>query len=260
MVKPTKLLGLLSIIILSGLLGAAVFGNVSYKNMWHPIPVAFTNHDLAGVSLEASVYGGNSLSGWWEKGSGTLIKLWDNKNDGPIFRTIVHGNNAFDSIVLMHGGEKFAVVNVLDNFYILHRIPRALGKEYLEHWRIPARGLAVPPDESGLFVYTGNSEENMSVVKYGWDKKILTSINFPYISGVLEQATFFANGNKLAFKQAGAGDQPTILYIWDLQKNSVLQFSGKDKTEIGRNIYQNLYSNSDGHLYIENGNKNILIQ
>lgn len=258
--KSVKLLGFVGIIILSGALGATIFGYVAYKNMWHPVPVAFTNQNLTGVSLEASVYEGNALSSWWEKGNGTLIKLWDNKNDSPVFRTIVHGNNAFDSITLMHSGEKFAVVNVLNNFYILHRIPRAMGKEYLEHWLIPAHGLAVAPDESGLFVYTAEMEKDVTITKYGWDKKIVTSINFPYISGVLEQPTFFANGNKLAFKQGGAGEQPMILYIWDLQKNTVEQFSGNDKTEIGKYMYQDLYSDSDGHLYIYNDSKKILVQ
>ena len=83
---------------------------------------------------------------------------------------------------------------------------------------------------------------------------------FPLTTGQLVQPTFFAHDQKLAFKQTGDPVNPTILYIWDLDKNIINQISSEETTDVGKNLDGVLYSGQDGHLYLQKEKKLILVQ
>lgn len=221
------------LIIVGAIAGIAVFSFVVAKTLWFP-NVTITQDGKTGVEMNAYSY-----SSWlWNKERTTKIVIFDRKNDGPRFEIKLNG--LIDGLRLVHSGEDYAVIAVRasewtsdDRIYILHRVPKADGKERLEYKDIPGKIFAVAPDEKSYF-YTYPSQHSTAIVRRDWAGNDLAKIDIPegYESPAEDpvfftaEPAFFSNQGKLALSitkfddYRGHRNVDTSLIIWNLPDNA----------------------------------------
>lgn len=231
MKKVLNWIKIIFLIILGAAIGVLVFSFVVAKTLWFP-NVTITQDGKAGVDMYAYSY-----SPWlWNKGRITKINIFDRKNDGSKFEIKLNG--LIDSLRLVHSGEDFTVIAVRasewtsdDRIYILHRVPKANGKESLEYKDVPGKIFAVAPDEKSYF-YAYPSQHSTAIVRRDWEGNDLAKIDIPegYESPAEDpifftaEPSFFSNYNKLALSITKFDDYrrnvDTSLIIWNLPDNT----------------------------------------
>ena len=266
MKKIPKWIKIAALITAGAVAGAVIFSFVAAKTLWFP-NITTTQDGKTGVEMYAYSY-----SPWlWNQERITKIVIFDRKNDGPRFEIKLNG--LIDGLRLVHSGEDFAVIAVRasewasdDRIYILHRVPKADGKESLEYKDIPGKIFAVAPDEKSYF-YAYPSQHSTAIIRRDWEDNDLAKIDIPkgYESPAedpvffTESPLFFSNQNKLAINIIKLDDyRHTVddsLIIWDLSDNTT-------STILIIKLFPNysggkLQVEQDGKLYIEKSDTKI---
>jgi hypothetical protein len=232
MKKFLKWIKIISLILASAIIGIAVFSFIVAKTLWFPNRSIIS---YGGAGTEIDVF---SYSPWiWNRENTTRIVIFDRKNDGPDFiiklsgLTDSHNRNIIysDTVRLIHSGWNLTVVAVRisseyapyshDDIYILHRVPKANGKESLERKYVPGDILAVAPNEKSYFYATPTT-----IVRRDWNNKDLVTIDIPEgYDKPTEKPILFGNQDKLAFSISESDIKPDTgsLIIWDLLDNAV---------------------------------------
>lgn len=222
-----KILNLTKIILLmlAGVTaGATIFSFVIAKTLRFP-NVTMTQDGKTGVDMY-----GYSYSPWlWNQKRMTKILIFDRKNDGPRFEIKLSG--LIDGLRLVHSGEDLAVIAVRasewtsnDRIYILHRVPRADGKESLEYKDIPGNIFAVAPDEKSYF-YTYPSQHPTTIIRRDWKNNDLAKVDIPKgYESLSEDPLFFSNQTKLALGITKLDNYrrniDSSVIIWNLPDNT----------------------------------------
>lgn len=253
-----KLLKLVSIIIFSVLVGAAIFSFVVAEKLYFPEIKEVANDGGAGLNLIARQY-----DSWlWNREKITVINIYDRKNDAPNIQYKLKGE--IRNIRLVHSGEDYALIaysspdfSSMESGYIVYRSPKSESENTIKKINIGGNIIAVAPDESGYF-YIANNDK---IFKRSWSGDTLMNAELeteiePILGTQLigignrqnyQPVLFFSNNTKMAFWGTPVAEPWYLgqLFIWDLENNEIEKIYRQD---IGD--YNDLRVEND-KLYIE---------